>query len=254
MFTQHMMTDSHTIPSMLKKDPKPSTPAGAPPEVDPYILTFWKNKIDLTADNQLKQLQTALLYTAGPLAGLWSQIVEQGLHKDPEALIQVPIVLEALQRALVFLGNANSLFCDRRRVRILEAIDPNLSKYAKGDFPDAGKHLFGSRFQKEIVSQVEADTALMKAAKIINKASSDRGDPKRKYPQNRTFKPPKSPLFHSGWMALYGGTSNRPTFNLYGQRYQPSRGRGKYQCPRATSSIFSWLGPATTSYSKLTRE
>ena len=76
--------------AMLKKDPKSNTPAGAPPEVDPYILTFWKI-------SQLKHLQTALLYTAGPLAGLWSQIVEQDLHKDPEALIQVPIVLEALQ-------------------------------------------------------------------------------------------------------------------------------------------------------------
>ena len=64
----------------------------------------------------------------------------------------------------------------RRRVRILEAIDPNLSKYAKGDFPNAGKHPFGPTFQKEIVSQVEADTALTKAAKLISKASSDRGD------------------------------------------------------------------------------
>ena len=61
---------------MLKKDPKPNMQAGAPPEADPYILTFWKNRIDLSADNQLKHLQTALLYTAGPLAGLWSQIVE----------------------------------------------------------------------------------------------------------------------------------------------------------------------------------
>ena len=42
---------------MLKKDPKPNTPAGAPPEVDPYILTFWKNRIDLLADNQLKHLR-----------------------------------------------------------------------------------------------------------------------------------------------------------------------------------------------------
>ena len=46
---------------MLKKDPKLNMLAGALPEVDPYILTFWKNKIDLTADNQLKHLQTAPL-------------------------------------------------------------------------------------------------------------------------------------------------------------------------------------------------
>ena len=238
---------------MLKKDPKPNTPAGAPPEVDSYIFTFWKNRIDLSADNQLKHLQTALLYTTGPLAGLWSQIVEQDLHKDPEALMQVPIVLEALQRALVFLGNANSLFCDRPCVRILEAIDPNLSKYTKGDFSDAGKHLFGPTFQKEIFSQVEADTALTKAAKLISKASSDRGDPKRKYPQGRTFKP-NSSLYRSGRMASYGGASNRPAFNPYGQRSQLPRGRGKYQSPRAPNSIFSRLGPATTSYTQSSQE
>ena len=46
-------------------------------------------------------------------------------------------------------------------------------------------------------------------------------------------------------MASYGGTSNRPTFNPYGQRYQPSQKRGKYQCPWATNSIFSRLRPAT---------
>ena len=171
--------------------------------------------------------------------GLWSQIVEQDLHM--------------LQRALVFLGNANNLFCDRRRVRILEAIDPNLSKYAKGDLPDVGKHLYLPTYEKEIVSQVEADTALTKAAKLISKASSDRGDPKRKYPQGRTFKP-KSPLFRSGRMASYGGASNRPVFNSYGQRSQPPRGRGKYQSPRAPNSIFSRLGPATTSYTQSSQE
>ena len=240
--------------AMLKRDPKPSTPVSAPPEIDPYILTFWKNKIDLAADNQLKQLQSTLLYTAGPLAGLWSQIVDQGLNKDPDALIQVPIVLETLQRALVLLGNANSLFCERRRARILESIDPNLSKYAKGDFPDAEKHLFGPKFQKEIVSQVEADTALAKAANIISKASSDRGDPKRKYPQSgKTFKP-KGPLFRSGRMVSYGGTPNRPTFNPYSPRTRQLRGRGKYQSPRVPSSIFTRLGPAAPSHTQNSQE
>ena len=90
---------------------------------------------------------------------------------------------------------------------------------------------------------------MTKAAKLISKASSDRGDPKRKYPQGRTFKP-KSPLFCHGRMASYGGASNRPAFNPYGQRSQPPRGRGKYQSPRAPNSIFSRLGPATTSYTQ----
>ena len=49
--------------AMLKKDPKLSTPAGAPPEVNPYILTFWK-KVDLTDDNQLKHCTLLALLLA----------------------------------------------------------------------------------------------------------------------------------------------------------------------------------------------
>ena len=87
--------------AMLKADPKPKTPAGAPPTLDEHLQTFWRQRLDLKQDNELKDIQNAVLYTACPLAGLWSQIVEQDLDKDPEALIQVPIVLEALQKALV---------------------------------------------------------------------------------------------------------------------------------------------------------
>ena len=45
------------------------------------------------------------------------------------------------------------------------------SKYAKGEFPEAGKEVFGSKFAKEIVGDVEADTAICKASAIVNKGS-----------------------------------------------------------------------------------
>ena len=128
--------------AMLKKDPKSNTPAGAPPEVDPYILTFWKI-------SQLKHLQTALLYTAGPLAGLWSQIVEQELHKDPEALIQVPIVLEALQRAVVFLGNANVSYVTDvmyKYLRPLTLTSPSMPRETR--LPRCGKTPIWPHFSK----------------------------------------------------------------------------------------------------------
>ena len=44
-----------------------------------------------------------------------------------------------------------------------------LTKYAKGEFPKAGKSLFGQNFVKELVSQVEADAVICKASALENK-------------------------------------------------------------------------------------
>ena len=104
--------------AMLKADPKPETSVTNPPEVDEYIRTFWKRKINLSQDGEMKQVQTALLNAIGPLCGLWSQIQEQNLVKD-EGLIQVSVVLDAIQRTLVFLGNANHLLSEKRRLGVL---------------------------------------------------------------------------------------------------------------------------------------
>ena len=50
-------------------------------------------------------------------------------------------------------------------------MDPKLARYAEGDFLNAGKCLFGQGFMKEVVSQVEADTAIYKALALASKLS-----------------------------------------------------------------------------------
>ena len=60
----------------------------------------------------------------------------------------MPVVLETIQRTLVLLGNANHLLSEKRQLSMLKSIDLQLTKYAKGDFSDAGKHLFGNKFAK----------------------------------------------------------------------------------------------------------
>ena len=154
--------------AMLKADPKPGTPVTSPPNVDEYLGVFWKGKLNLSQDGEWKQVQNALLCSTGPLCGLWSQILEQGLDSDDRP-IPASAVLDVIQRTLVFLGNANHLLSEKRRLGLLKSIDPNLAKYAKGEFPEAGKDLFGNKFAKEIVGHVEADTAICKASAIVNK-------------------------------------------------------------------------------------
>ena len=146
---------------MLKADPKPQTPVSSPPE---YLGVFWKGKLNLSQDGEWKQVQNALLCATGPLCGLWSQILEQGVDSK-DGSIPASAVLDMIQRTLVFLGNANHLLSKKRRLGLLKSIDPNLTKYAKGEFPEAGKDLFG----KEIVGHVEADTAICKPSAIVSK-------------------------------------------------------------------------------------
>ena len=72
-----------------------------------------------TRDNDLKQIQTAVLNATAPLCGLWAQLLDQNLTEDSD-LVQAPVVLDMIQRALVFLGN------------------------------DTGKNLFGQSFMEEL--------------------------------------------------------------------------------------------------------
>ena len=224
--------------AMIKADPKPDCEAAVTPEVDEFLQTFWKGKVNNSQDGDLKQIQTALLNTTGPLCGLWSQLLEQGLGKESD-LIQAPVVLDMIQRTLVLLGNANSLISERRRAHILHAVDPKLSKYAKGEFPKAGKSLFGQSFVKEVVSQVEADTAICKASALANKAQ-------REVQKGKGPSPPKPTFFRGGRSSGYGAGSGKNVFNPYTNR-SSFRGRGRFRPNSRNRSLFTRLGPSQNS-------
>ena len=67
-----------------------------------------------------------MLYAAGPLTGLWADLIEQGLANDSDAAIHVSDILETIQRSLVLLGNANSLISETRHEIALESVHPSL--------------------------------------------------------------------------------------------------------------------------------
>ena len=79
--------------AMLKADPKPECDAATTPEVDEFLQTFWKGHINNTRDNDLKQIQTAVLNATAPLCGLWAQLLDQNLTEDSD-LVQAPVVLD----------------------------------------------------------------------------------------------------------------------------------------------------------------
>ena len=169
--------------AMLKADLKPDTTVTCSPETDEFLKMFWKEKLNLK-DEEMRSVQTALLNATGPLCGLWSQIQQQGLDKEAH---QVSVVLETIQRTLVFLGNTNHLLSEKRWLGVLSSIDSKLTKYAKGGFSEAGKHLFGSKFVNEIVTHVEADTAICKTSAIANKATRPSSKGKGPMPSKLDF-------------------------------------------------------------------
>ena len=223
--------------AMLKADPKPQTPVISPPNVDEYLAVFWKGKLNLSQDGEWKQVQNALLCATGPLCGLWSQIHEQGLDSE-DGPIPASAVLDMIQRTLVLIGNANQLLSEKRRLGLLKSIDPNLTKYAKGEFPEAGKELFGNKFAKEIVGHVEADTAICKASAIVNKGLRSTSS-KGKSPSSSS----KSDFFRWGRTGGHGTASGRSNFSPCNKSSTlRGRGRGRYNL-QSSSSVFSRLGP-----------
>ena len=126
-------------------------------------------------------------------------------------LVPVPVVLDMIQRTLVFLGSANNLLNEKRRSAILHSVDPKLARYAKGDFPNAGKCLFGQGFMKEVVSQVEVDTAIYKASALASKVSQELQTRKDPLPLKSTF-------FREGRTGGYGAGPGRNVFNTYNRK------------------------------------
>ena len=201
--------------------------------MDEFLGVFWKGKLNLSQDGKWKQVQNALFCATGPLCGLWSQIHEQGIDSE-NGNIPASVVLDMIQCTLVFLGNANQLLNEKRRLGLLKSIDPNLTKYAKGEFPEAGKDLFGSKFAKEIVGHIEADTAICKASAIVKRSTSSKG----KSPLSS-----KPDFFGWGRTGGHGIGSGKNTFNPWNKSASfRDRRRGRYNL-QSSSNVFSRLGP-----------
>jgi len=115
-------------------------------------------------DGELIKVQSALLKTCGPIACLWSELIENGLLEDPDASINVLDVLDIMQRSIVLLGNANELLS---RTTLLQRAEDALAKYGQEPQPEAGEFLFGAEFTTKLKDKVETDSSLSKIIKSL---------------------------------------------------------------------------------------
>ena len=160
------MLDKVGRPQMHKEHPVPSTPATKAPKVDGFITDYLKSSFPRSDDTELMKVQSALLKVCGPMACMWAELIDSNLLSDPNATVNVHDVLNVVQRTLVLLGNANELFSQYRRSKILAAVDTSLVKYAQKPRPESGEFLFGSGFTKYLKGEVETDSALAEVVSL----------------------------------------------------------------------------------------
>ena len=108
--------------AMHKAHPVPRTFAAKLPVVDKFVKDYFKSRYP-KQDGELVKLQSVMLKVCGPMACMWSDLIEQNLLEDPDATISVHDVLEIIQRSLVLLGNANKMLSQMRRTNLLELAD-----------------------------------------------------------------------------------------------------------------------------------
>ena len=228
---------------MHKEHPVPKTPAMRPPQVDKFIKDHLGARFPAREYGEFAKVQSALLKTCGPIACLWSELIENGLLEDPDASINVLDVMDIMQRTLVLLGNANELLSQARRTNLLQIANSSLAKYGQEPQPQAGEFLFGPGFTTKLKSQVETDTAL---SKIISLLPSQRFHPYTHKPRfSSTIGRTKQQFFRESPAGNRGARRGGAHPSQY--RNQPSqyrsqlRGRGtsqprhQYQSPAPQS-------------------
>ena len=118
-----------------------------------------------TADQSFARLQALMLDAVGPLTDLLERInvskpADDNEEEDQQG-VDLQVVEDAAQTALVFLGNTATQFSAYQRTKILEEYNKDLMSFSEKVEPDlraAAPLLFGSSFTKqasEHLSQVE---------------------------------------------------------------------------------------------------
>ena len=117
-----------------------------------------------STDSALARLQALTLDAVGLLTDLLERMAAAG--EASEDSLDLQVVEEAVQSALVLLGNAGTQFSVYRQTKVLEEFNKDLISFAEEKEPElrgATPHLFGSAFTKQAADHLEQVETLRKA-------------------------------------------------------------------------------------------
>ena len=141
----------------------PDLPITMAPKLDKVMGAECQSGVKST-DTALARLQVLALDAVGPLTSLLEKMASSGESSDDAMDLQ--IVEDAVQSALVLLGNATTQFSLYRRTKVLEDFNKDLISFAEEKEPElrtAAPQLFGSAFTKQAAEHLEQVETLRKA-------------------------------------------------------------------------------------------
>lgn len=142
---------------LIEDFPPPNVPVAQMPVVDTTIQHILNQKRLSTRTIHgllpIEIIQQRMLDTVGPLAAVHAAATEANEAKkslDPKS------VLEAVNHALLFLGNANSTAIYHRQKLVLAKLNPGVTGLLSGSSSNLSSELFGTEVRKTIKDASEA--------------------------------------------------------------------------------------------------
>jgi len=112
----------------------------------------------------VESIQVRLLDALGPLAAIHA-LCHEAL--PTKASLDPRQVLEAVNTAIAFIGNANAQACYERRRLILRKVNPELGSYAtKGGLSLSSTDLFGEGLRKTIKESMDLNKEVAGFARV----------------------------------------------------------------------------------------
>ena len=141
----------------------PEMPITMVPKLDKVMGAECQSGVKST-DTALVRLQALTLDAIGPLTDLLEKMAACG--NSSEDFLDLQVVEDAVQLALVLLGNASTQFSVYPCTKVLEDFNKDLISFAEEKEPElrgAAPHLFGFAFTKQAADHLEQVEALRKA-------------------------------------------------------------------------------------------
>ncbi|XP_056378398.1 uncharacterized protein LOC130274287 [Hyla sarda] len=169
--------DRSTRNKMKAECPRPSLPhcSAITPELDPilnkFLMKTGKNP-KKGIDRSFKSCQDKLLDLLGPLSKILDLVEESASSSKP---IDIDVLRGWAQRAVCFLGNANTAITTERKRAVLMKIDPQLTNLASNEPPNPTEGmLFGEEFIQQMGKYVGMFSSITKAQSSLKKVFSNR--------------------------------------------------------------------------------
>ena len=153
--------------AIVRELPRPISDAAWTPSLDNYFPSM-VNGVKV-ADTPLRETQDKVLDILGPLCTLYENmnVLHDSISQECVSLDKTFTgeIHNCVKKATLLVEDTSAQLSTRRREQVLSKLNPCLASLGKGDFPQAGKELFGTGFESRLKLRTETANTVAKAKK-----------------------------------------------------------------------------------------